>query len=206
MHGPWTWTKGGLLEGMGVPGRGEQRRRNWDNCNRIINKIYSYKKELCHRVSKSARVSQLVAGPRCSPQESGLTASIALIDVCLTSWVRHSWANPNNHQGRWEARRSRSKCIRYKNASTGYHCGFSKLECRFWNKVYKNYELVGINSNWPTYSKMCFLQHSCNEESLSSSTWQPRGNTCRQIFPGQSHLFHALRCRTGGFQWRICQD
>ena len=29
-----------MLEGMGVPGRGVQRLKNWDNCNSIINKIY----------------------------------------------------------------------------------------------------------------------------------------------------------------------
>ena len=29
-----------MLEGIGVPGRGGQRRKKWDNCNSIINKIY----------------------------------------------------------------------------------------------------------------------------------------------------------------------
>ena len=32
--------RGGLLEGMGVPGGGVQRRENLDKCNSIINKIY----------------------------------------------------------------------------------------------------------------------------------------------------------------------
>ena len=30
---------GGLMEGMGVLDRGEQRGKSWDNCNSIINKI-----------------------------------------------------------------------------------------------------------------------------------------------------------------------
>ena len=32
--------KEGIAGGKGVPGRGGQRRKNWDNCNNIINKIY----------------------------------------------------------------------------------------------------------------------------------------------------------------------
>ena len=38
--------RGGLLEGMGIPGRGEQRGKNWGNCNSIINKIYIFKKRM----------------------------------------------------------------------------------------------------------------------------------------------------------------
>ena len=29
-----------IAGGRGVPGRGGQREKNWDNCNSIINKIY----------------------------------------------------------------------------------------------------------------------------------------------------------------------
>ena len=32
--------RGGSLEGKGEPGRGEERGKNWDNCNSIINKVY----------------------------------------------------------------------------------------------------------------------------------------------------------------------
>ena len=44
MHDPRTKTKGGggLLEGMGVPGERRQRRKNWDNYNSIINKVYIF--------------------------------------------------------------------------------------------------------------------------------------------------------------------
>ena len=35
--------RGGLLERMGVPSRGEKRRKHWNNCNNIINKIYIFK-------------------------------------------------------------------------------------------------------------------------------------------------------------------
>ena len=30
----------GVLEGMGIPGGGEQKEKTWDNSNSIINKIY----------------------------------------------------------------------------------------------------------------------------------------------------------------------
>ena len=32
--------RGGIAGGKGVPGEGGQRRKNWENCNSIINKIY----------------------------------------------------------------------------------------------------------------------------------------------------------------------
>ena len=46
MNDPWTWTMVcGWTAGAGVEwDRGEQRRKNWDNCNRINkNKINKYK-------------------------------------------------------------------------------------------------------------------------------------------------------------------
>ena len=38
MHNPWT--KEGILEGMGVLGGRGVKRKNWDNHNSIINKMY----------------------------------------------------------------------------------------------------------------------------------------------------------------------
>ena len=34
-----------MLEGRGVPGGGEQRGKNWENCNSTINKIYLRKQQ-----------------------------------------------------------------------------------------------------------------------------------------------------------------
>ena len=48
MHDLWTWTNGGLLEGMGYTELRGKKWEKWDNCNNIINKIYilkSYKKK-----------------------------------------------------------------------------------------------------------------------------------------------------------------
>ena len=50
-----------LLEGRWVPGRKGQRRKNWDNCNNIINKIYLKNKEsisLTLELSKRKSVRQ----------------------------------------------------------------------------------------------------------------------------------------------------
>lgn len=52
----------------------------------------------------------------------------------------------------------------------------------FQNEVCNNYQPGRINSNWPTYGKTCCARHSCDEEPLSCSTWQPQANTCCQIF------------------------
>ena len=39
-HGHELSRGGEDLEGRGVPGRGEQMGKSWDNCDNIINKIY----------------------------------------------------------------------------------------------------------------------------------------------------------------------
>ena len=50
MHDPWTRTERGLLEGMVVPDEGGLRKKNWDNCSSVINKIYlkEEKRLMCH--------------------------------------------------------------------------------------------------------------------------------------------------------------
>lgn len=77
-------------------------------------------------------------------------------------------------------------------------------ECGFKMEVCPNYQRVRIISNWPTFSKMCFVQHSCNEASLSCSTWQPQANTCCQIFARQGYFFSTPQCKSGELQ-RTCQ-
>ena len=41
-----------MLEGMGVPDRWEQRDKNWDNCNSMINKMYFKKWKGVHQKKK----------------------------------------------------------------------------------------------------------------------------------------------------------
>lgn len=56
----------------------------------------------------------------------------------------------------------------------------------FQNEVSNNNHAVRLYSNWPTYTKMCFVKHSCGEELLSCSPWRPQANTCYQTLQAKA--------------------
>ena len=70
MHDPWAYTKGGLLQGMGVPGGGKQRGKNWNNCNSKINKIHFFLKK-----SNAGFLQRWMGSPSHPNREEGAEAA-----------------------------------------------------------------------------------------------------------------------------------